>query len=158
MIDTASSQIVLQGFTGSMPSFQSASASPSPFASASNSPSRSMFASPSNSQQSGLAPLSLREQSNLQIAESHRSSPSKTHAIASDQSLSRSLPDISKWLLLASFYAGFNPPKSDVRHFVRLDENIAKKGKRPRKLTAPKPGSPIKVRFQHAMTDALMQR
>lgn len=82
------------------------------------------------------------------------SSPSKSSgggggggATATDSSLARSLPVLARWLLVASFYAGFNPVKSDVVFFVKIDEGIAKKGKRARKAPVRKPGtSPTKVR------------
>lgn len=78
---------------------------------------------------------------------SQPSSPSKAQALSSDLSLTKSLPLLSKWLLLASFYAGFNPPKSDVRHFVKIDEGIARRGKKLKKSSKGfKPGgSPKKV-------------
>lgn len=52
------------------------------------------------------------------------------HALRSSQTLSKSLPVIARYLLIAAFYASFNPAKSDVRHFVKVDENVAKKGKK----------------------------
>lgn len=78
---------------------------------------------------------------------SQPSSPSKSQALSSDLSLTKSLPLLSKWLLLASFYAGFNPPKSDVRHFVKIDEGIARRGKKIKRSTKGfRPGgSPSKV-------------
>ncbi|KAK4058499.1 hypothetical protein OIO90_000661 [Microbotryomycetes sp. JL221] len=53
------------------------------------------------------------------------------------QTLSRSLPVISRYLLIAAYYASFNPPKSDVRHFVKVneDERVAKRGKKGRKIS-----------------------
>jgi hypothetical protein len=81
---------------------------------------------------------------------SARGSPDRTQQLAvalkSDQTLAKSLPVISRFLLLASYYASFNPAKSDVRCFVRIDESVARKGKKGRRLAAPKPGSPNKVR------------
>ncbi|KAI5481716.1 Origin recognition complex, subunit 5 [Pseudohyphozyma bogoriensis] len=53
--------------------------------------------------------------------------------------LAKSLPVLSRLLLIASYYASYNPPKSDVRCFVKKDDEIAKKG------TKAKRGSPKKV-------------
>ncbi|GAA5976599.1 hypothetical protein JCM11641_001352 [Rhodosporidiobolus odoratus] len=65
-----------------------------------------------------------------------------THA-----ALSKSLPVVARFLLLAAYFAAVNPPKSDVRMFVRVDEmeGVAKKGKKARKASAKKAGaSPTK--------------
>lgn len=65
---------------------------------------------------------------------------------ASDQSLSASLPQLAKFLLIASFLASFNPAKLDKTYFVKLDDSVAKKGKKAQKVKAIKPGtSALKV-------------
>ncbi|KAM0754796.1 hypothetical protein T439DRAFT_321842 [Meredithblackwellia eburnea MCA 4105] len=69
-----------------------------------------------------------------------------------DQSLAKNLPVLAKWLLVAAFYAGHNPAKSDVIKFVKVDEGIAKKGKKNRKSPAKKPGSPSKARVKADLT------
>ncbi|GAA5869029.1 hypothetical protein JCM16303_000340 [Sporobolomyces ruberrimus] len=47
-------------------------------------------------------------------------------------SLSKSLPAISRFLLISAYLAAHNPPKSDVRMFVKVDEleGVARKGKK----------------------------
>ncbi|BGO90022.1 hypothetical protein NBRC10512_002008 [Rhodotorula toruloides] len=65
----------------------------------------------------------------------------------SQLSLAKSLPIASRYLLIAAHFAANNPPKSDVRMFVRVDEleGVAKKGKKARKASAKKAGqSPTK--------------
>ncbi|GAA5839895.1 hypothetical protein JCM11251_001241 [Rhodosporidiobolus azoricus] len=62
-------------------------------------------------------------------------------------SLASSLPILARYLLIAAYFAASNPPKSDVRMFVKVDEmeGVAKKGKKTRK-GARKPGaSPSKA-------------
>ncbi|KAK4053463.1 hypothetical protein OIV83_001630 [Microbotryomycetes sp. JL201] len=49
------------------------------------------------------------------------------------QSLAKTLPVVSRFLLVAAYYASYNPAKSDVKHFVKMDENVAKKGKKARR-------------------------
>lgn len=122
---------VLQGFTGSMPALPSASVLLDPSTPPPTPHSRSLAAIQ-------FAPI-------LSSANLSTVSPTKAANVAADQSLAKSLPELSKWLLLASFYAGFNPPKTDVRNFVKVDEGIAKKGKKGKKATVKKPGTTIKV-------------
>ncbi|BGP30512.1 hypothetical protein JCM10296v2_002267 [Rhodotorula toruloides] len=65
----------------------------------------------------------------------------------SQLSLAKSLPIASRYLLIAAYFAANNPPRSDVRMFVRVDEleGVAKKGKKARKASAKKAGqSPTK--------------
>ncbi|GAA6005157.1 hypothetical protein JCM11491_002597 [Sporobolomyces phaffii] len=47
-------------------------------------------------------------------------------------SLTKSLPTVSRFLLIAAYLAAHNPPKSDVRMFVKVDEleGVARKGKK----------------------------
>ena len=145
----AGASVVLQGFTGSIPvgpappSFVPAGGSNSAFFPSINPP------SPSSSHTLPLTPIKKRA---LRItdaaAASAQASPRKALSIASDVSLSRSLPVLAKWLLLASFYAAFNPPKTDVRCFVRVDDGIARKGKRARKVVAKRPGVDSKAQIR----------
>ncbi|GAA5921419.1 hypothetical protein JCM3775_003040 [Rhodotorula graminis] len=53
-------------------------------------------------------------------------------APASAATLAKSLPLAARYLLLAAYFAAHNPPKSDVRMFVRVDETegVARKGKK----------------------------
>ncbi|GAA5946333.1 hypothetical protein JCM3765_000200 [Sporobolomyces pararoseus] len=53
-------------------------------------------------------------------------------ATATSSSLTKSLPTISRFLLIAAYLAAHNPPKSDVRMFVKVDEleGVARKGKK----------------------------
>ncbi|GAA6034864.1 hypothetical protein JCM8097_009338 [Rhodosporidiobolus ruineniae] len=62
----------------------------------------------------------------------------QTHA-----ALAKSLPVVARYLLLAAYFAGVNPPKSDVRMFVKVDETegVAKRGKKARKQRVAKPGA-----------------
>ncbi|GAA5933881.1 uncharacterized protein JCM15063_000499 [Sporobolomyces koalae] len=59
------------------------------------------------------------------------SSTSHDKSVATS-SLTKSLPTVSRFLLIAAFLAAHNPPKSDVRMFVKVDEleGIARKGKK----------------------------
>ncbi|GAA5887289.1 hypothetical protein JCM6882_002477 [Rhodosporidiobolus microsporus] len=62
-------------------------------------------------------------------------------------SLASSLPIVARYILIAAYFAAVNPPKSDVRMFVRVDETegVARKGKKTRK-GGRKPGaSPSKA-------------
>lgn len=72
-------------------------------------------------------------------------------------SLTRSLPSISRYLLIASYLAAHNPPKSDVRMFVKVDdlEGVAgRKGKKSKrgskKILAGVSSKKKKVRFFHS--------
>ncbi|BGP46493.1 hypothetical protein JCM10450v2_002338 [Rhodotorula kratochvilovae] len=49
--------------------------------------------------------------------------------------LAKSLPLAARYLLLAAYFAAHNPPKSDVRMFVRVDEleGVAHRGKKKRR-------------------------
>lgn len=77
-------------------------------------------------------------------------SPAQRITTASDHSLASSLPNLAKFLLIASFFASFNPPKSDTMLFVRVDERVAKKGKKAKKATVIKPGTAaLKVSDSH---------
>jgi len=53
-------------------------------------------------------------------------------APASAATLAKSLPLAARYVLLAAYFAAHNPPKSDVRMFVRVDETegVARKGKK----------------------------
>lgn len=108
---------VLPGFTGTIPDLPSSSTT--------------TFTTPERRLPSSYLPVNT--------------SPTKVRAQASDQSLAASLPVMAKYLLVASFFASFNSVKSDVVHFVKIDEGIAKKGKRGRKAVAKKPGTGLKV-------------
>ncbi|BGP23211.1 hypothetical protein JCM10295v2_002105 [Rhodotorula toruloides] len=75
------------------------------------------------------------------------SSATTSRNSTSQLSLAKSLPIASRYLLIAAYFAANNPPKSDVRMFVRVDEleGVAKKGKKARKASAKKAGqSPTK--------------
>lgn len=120
---TSAHPVVLQGFAGTMPALPSLS---------------TPLDAPIDH-----SPLPLRRQVISFAPAAAAIKPATTGA--ADQSLARSLPELAKWLLLASFYAGFNPVKSDVRIFVKVDEGIAKKGVKGRKKSAPKPGVATKV-------------
>ncbi|GAA6000442.1 hypothetical protein JCM10207_008013 [Rhodosporidiobolus poonsookiae] len=63
--------------------------------------------------------------------------------LATHAALSKSLPVVARYLLIAAYFAAVDPPKSDVRMFVRVDEmeGVAKKGKKARKASARKPGA-----------------
>ncbi|BGP14333.1 hypothetical protein JCM10213_004461 [Rhodosporidiobolus nylandii] len=63
--------------------------------------------------------------------------------LATHAALSKSLPIAARFLLIAAYFAAVNPPKSDVRMFVRVDETegVARKGKKARKQSAKKPGA-----------------
>ncbi len=147
----AGASVVLQGFTGSIPTgpaaptFAPTGGSSSAFLPSINQP------SPSSSHTLPLTPIKKRA---LRITDAAANStnvlasPRKALSIASDVSLSRSLPHLAKWLLLASFYAAFNPPKTDVRCFVRVDDGIARKGKRARKIHAKRPGVDSKAQVR----------
>ncbi|GAA5880083.1 hypothetical protein JCM1840_000173 [Sporobolomyces johnsonii] len=69
------------------------------------------------------------------------SNPSASSASA--QALAKSLPVSARFLLLAAYFAAVNPPKSDVRMFVRVDETegVARKGRKGRKGRAKVPGT-----------------
>lgn len=154
--DQAAPAPALHGFVGSMPSLP---ARPN-YLAAPGSPSASVAAdvfgsSPNATSQAGGDPLTpLRKQVIALPKDSSvpQTSPGRAQQLAvalrTDQTLAKSLPAIARYLLLASYYASFNPPKSDVRCFVRVDEGIARKGKKGRRMAAPKPGSPSKVRFK----------
>ena len=69
---------------------------------------------------------------------------------SSHAALAKSLPLAARYLLIAAYFAAHNPPKSDVRMFVRVDdlEGVPKKGKKVKRGggTAKKMGrSPSKV-------------
>ncbi|GJN87193.1 hypothetical protein Rhopal_000138-T1 [Rhodotorula paludigena] len=48
--------------------------------------------------------------------------PQQQQQVSAATSLARSLPLCARYLLLAAYFAAHNPPKSDVRMFVRVDE------------------------------------
>ncbi|KDE03425.1 hypothetical protein MVLG_06090 [Microbotryum lychnidis-dioicae p1A1 Lamole] len=134
----------MRGFVGSipdlparpnyLPSPSSSVASPiRPAASTSTSilndsiPSHSLF-----SAAAATTPLAKRAKAmNLAASRPLTSVEVETKA---DQTLASSLPFVARMLILASFYAAFNPPKSDVRVFVKVDEGIARKGKKGRQI------------------------
>lgn len=124
---TLSTPVALPGFTGTMPDL--------PIASGSN----------SNYHSPPITPLRKRP---IEEVISTNTSPTKLLITASDQSLAASLPLLSKFLLIASYFASFNSAKSDVIHFVRLDEGIAKKGTKAKKAVVKKPGTLLKVSFE----------
>lgn len=130
----------LEGFVGHMPS--AAPATPVAL------PTDDLFRSPSSTSTTPLKRQSVNIFSTIAPGSKNSGSPSTPGASTSltDQSLATSLPVLAKWLLVAAFYAGFNPVKSDVVHFVKLDDGIAKKGARARKAAVRVPGSPSKVR------------
>ncbi|GAA5865262.1 hypothetical protein JCM3774_004912 [Rhodotorula dairenensis] len=71
-------------------------------------------------------------------------------AVSSHAALAKSLPLAARYLLIAAYFAAHNPPKSDVRVFVRVDdlEGVPKKGKKVKRRggTAKKMGrSPSKA-------------
>lgn len=73
-----------------------------------------------------------------------------TTSSSSHAALAKSLPLAARYLLIAAYFAAHNPPKSDVRMFVRVDdlEGVPKKGKKVKRGggTAKKMGrSPSKV-------------
>lgn len=147
------SSVVLQGFTGSIPTGPA-----QPAAEGSNSALHPSIIQPSPSSSHTL-PLTPIKKRALRITDAAAAaanngnahlvaSPRKALSIASDVSLSRSLPTLAKWLLLASFYAAFNPPKTDVRCFVRVDDGIARKGKRHRRPVAKRPGVDTKAQLR----------
>ncbi|SGZ18046.1 BQ5605_C020g09160 [Microbotryum silenes-dioicae] len=147
----------MRGFVGSipdlparpnyLPSPSSSVASPiRPAASTSTSilndsiPSHSLF-----SAAAATTPLAKRAKAmNLAASRPLTSVEVETKA---DQTLASSLPFVARMLILASFYAAFNPPKSDVRVFVKVDEGIARKGKKGRQIKKFRVGnSPTKVK------------
>lgn len=145
----------MHGFTGSMPSLPAAPRYLAAPGSPTTSTAADVFGSSpirSRNGESDDEPVTpIRERIiHISPTSSVHSSPERAQqqlavALRSDQTLAKSLPIISRYLLLASYYASFNPAKSDVRCFVRVDESVVKKGKKGRRLTAPKPGSPHKV-------------
>ncbi|GAA5948760.1 hypothetical protein JCM21900_005286 [Sporobolomyces salmonicolor] len=74
---------------------------------------------------------------------SHPVLPALSATSSPAQALAKSLPVSARFLLLAAYFAAVNPPKSDVRMFVRVDETegVAKKGKKGRKGRAKVPGT-----------------
>jgi origin recognition complex subunit 5 len=63
-----------------------------------------------------------------------------------EDSLIRSLPRMSKFILVAAFLASTNPAKSDIRMFGRgLDEKKRKRKRRTTKATGKTKGGPAKV-------------
>ncbi|GAA5847190.1 hypothetical protein JCM3766R1_001828 [Sporobolomyces carnicolor] len=64
---------------------------------------------------------------------SQRSTPTINSSLSSS-SLSKSLPTVSRFVLVAAFLAAHNPPKSDVRMFVKVDDldgaSSARRGKK----------------------------
>ena len=99
----------------------------------------------SSSHNPPITPERQRQRQHSPLRDTSNRSPTKLSAQASDQSLAASLPIIAKYLLVASYFASFNTVKSDVIHFVKIDEGIAKKGKKGRKAIAKKPGTGLKV-------------
>lgn len=74
----------------------------------------------------------------------------QTTTTSSHTALAKSLPLAARYLLIAAYFAAHNPPKSDVRMFVRVDdlEGVPKKGKKVKRAggTAKKMGrNPSKV-------------
>lgn len=141
-VAAASTSGVLHGFVGSMPALPKPSPaldSPCIFPSTSNAPQRQPVFTPPAITPTASSSSLVNSSSNLPVA---------SQSSSTTTSLARSLPRLARFLLLASFYAAFNPPKSDVRHFVRIDETVVKKGKKGRKVSPKKPGSPSKVSSQ----------
>ncbi|KAF8794957.1 origin recognition complex subunit 5-like [Argiope bruennichi] len=74
-----------------------------------------------------------------------QNSENKCSIITLDKfSATRELPFYSKFLLLAAYFASYNPPKSDFRHFVKnqgkqAKKRITKKVEKNRHLLGPKP-------------------
>lgn len=68
-----------------------------------------------------------------------------------NESLVVSLPILARWLLLAAYYASVNRPSTDVRHFVRIDENAPQKGKKGKRRSPSK--SPTKRSQQSSSTN-----
>ncbi|SCV67843.1 BQ2448_5454 [Microbotryum intermedium] len=103
-------------------------------------PSHNLFSS------AATTPLAKRAKAmNLAASKQLTSAEVKTKA---DQTLANSLPFVARMLILASFYAAFNPPKSDVRVFVKVDEGIAQKGKKSRQIKKFRVGnSPTKAQI-----------
>lgn len=116
----------LPGFTGRIPDLPIAFSSSTPSFYTPKTPDRNPLASSYHPANTSTSPTKLRTQ-------------------ASDQSLASSLPVMAKYLLVASYFASFNSVKSDVIHFVKIDEGIAKKGKKGRKAVAKRPGTGLKV-------------
>ncbi|EGG03929.1 uncharacterized protein MELLADRAFT_89744 [Melampsora larici-populina 98AG31] len=98
-----------------------------------------------------FSPASLSNQSPSKI----NASPSKpynpqfgpplTARQQPQDTLSLSLPIISRYLLIASFITSYNPAKSDARLFVTFDEVGTNRGRRARQVK-PKIGEAVKVR------------
>ncbi|KAK4705046.1 origin recognition complex subunit 5, partial [Phenoliferia sp. Uapishka_3] len=162
-----------QGFTGNMPSASASSSLPGFGASSSSSASLPGFGpssidhhhyqlpaststTPLKKQAQNLSGLISVSNSGSRASSSAPNSPTKpsssTPASKTDESLANSLPILSKWLLVAAFYAGFNPVKSDVINFVKIDESIAKKGKKGRRIGLGKIGSPRKANVRAELT------
>ncbi|ORY74291.1 origin recognition complex subunit 5 C-terminus-domain-containing protein [Leucosporidium creatinivorum] len=76
-----------------------------------------------------------------------------SQALLSSQTLSKSLPRLARFLLIAAHYASFNSPKSDVRCFVKVDESVARKGKKG-KTVRRKAGSPVKAKLTTDLSGA----
>ncbi|GAA5851161.1 hypothetical protein JCM5353_007374, partial [Sporobolomyces roseus] len=83
----------------------------------------------SSSSSSALDPTPLRPSIERTPSTLSLSTPRPPQSFSS---LTRSLPSISRYLLIASYLAAHNPPKSDVRMFVKVDdlEGVARKGKK----------------------------
>ncbi|GAA5991231.1 hypothetical protein JCM5350_005947, partial [Sporobolomyces pararoseus] len=128
----SSDSMVRHGFAGVI---REAPKAPTYLAPVNDSPTRSTsFASASAASASfeleppPLRPFPLTSNPSSSSSLSTAAKPSTT----SSSSLTKTLPTISRFLLIAAYLAAHNPPKSDVRMFVKVDEleGVAKKGKK----------------------------
>ncbi|KAL8287044.1 hypothetical protein RQP46_004050 [Phenoliferia psychrophenolica] len=136
----------LTGFTGHMPD-----AGPSGFPPV-QAPEEDRRLASSSGQSLRQQTLSQNATSGVALASSLAASPTKAATSITDSSLTKSLPVLAKWLLVASFFAGANPPKSDVALFVGHDGEIAKKGAKARQGKGPKPGSSKNAKVRTDLT------
>ncbi|KAM0788517.1 hypothetical protein ACM66B_001645 [Microbotryomycetes sp. NB124-2] len=132
---------VLHGFAGTIPDLPRGPAFLADPDSPTTSSAFDTFGSPIRGS-AGQAPITPVKQRAIKL-QTPDNSPSKLRqqhvTDKAKQSLARTLPVLSRYLLVAAYYASFNPAKSDVKHFVKVDENVAKKGKKGRRAS-PKKG------------------